>query len=68
MCVPLISVLPLAWDRGDGQKNFEDAGMKMVIFHIRYKLPRSLQFFVGIIHCSFMCSCLCGSLRLSVGL
>ena len=38
MCVPLISVLPLAWDRGDRQQNFEDAGMKMVFFRVRYKL------------------------------
>lgn len=68
MCVPLISVLPLAWDRGDGQQNFEDAGVKMVIFHIRYELPCSFHFFVGIVHCSFVYSCLSGSLRLSVGL
>lgn len=69
MCVPLISVLPLAWDRGDGQQNFEDAGMKMVFFRIRYKLlPCFFHFFVGVSHCSFVYSCLCGSLRLSVGL
>lgn len=47
MYVPLISVLLLAWDRGDGQQNFEDAGMRTVIFHIRYKLlPCSFRFFV----------------------
>lgn len=69
MYVPLVSVLLLAWDRGDGQQNFEDAGMRTVIFHIRYKLlPCSFRFFVGIINCSFVYSCLCGSLRLSVGL
>lgn len=41
MYVPLISVLPLAWDRGDGQQNFEDAGMRLfsisvINFHVLF--------------------------------